>query len=65
LAYVREKDDCQVIIIVNLSGDPVMVQIKSDKLTGRFNNVFTGTDGEMSRKQEFSLQPWEYVVYTR
>lgn len=65
LAYVREKDDCQVITIVNLSGDPVMVQIKSDKLTGRFKNVFTGTDGEMSRKQEFSLEPWEYVVYTR
>jgi len=65
LAYVREKDDSQVITIVNLSGDPVMVQIKSDKLTGRFKNVFTGTDGEMSRKQEFSLQPWEYVVYTR
>jgi hypothetical protein len=54
-----------VITIVNLSGDAVMVQIKSDELTGRFKNVFTGTDGEMSRKQEFSLQPWEYVVYTR
>jgi glycosidase len=65
LAYIREKVDCQVITIVNLSGEPVMVQIKSDKLTGRFKNVFTGTEGEMSRKQEFSLQPWEYVVYTR
>lgn len=65
LAYVREKDDCQVITIVNLSGQPVMVQIKSDKLTGRFKNIFAGTEGEMSRKQEFSLQPWEYVVYTR
>jgi cyclomaltodextrinase len=64
-AYIREKDDCQVITIVNLSGDSVMVQIQSDKLTGRFKNVFTGADGEMSRKQEFSLQPWEYVVYTR
>lgn len=65
LAYIREKDDCQVITVVNLSGDAVMVQIKSDELTGRFKNVFTGTEGEMSRKQEFSLQPWEYVVYTR
>lgn len=65
LAFARLKDDCQVITIVNLSGEPVMVQIKSDVLTGRFKNVFAGTDGEMSRKQEFSLQPWEYVVYTR
>lgn len=65
LVYVREKDDCQVITIVNLSGEPVMAQVKSDKLTGRFKNVFTGTESEMSHKQEFSLQPWEYVVYTR
>ncbi len=65
LAFVREKDDCQIITLLNLSGDAVMVQVKSDKLTGRFKNVFTGTDSEMSRKQEFSLQPWEYVVYTR
>ena len=65
LAYLREKDDSQVITIVNLSGDPVMIQIKSENLTGRFKNVFAGTEGEMSRKQEFSLQPWEYVVYTR
>lgn len=65
LAYVREKNDSQVITIVNLSGDPVMIQIQSETLTGRFKNVFAGTEGEMSRRQEFSLQPWEFVIYTR
>lgn len=65
LAYVREKNDSQVITIVNLSSDPVMIQIQSETLTGRFKNVFAGTEAEMSRKQEFSLQPWEFVIYTR
>ncbi len=65
LAYVREKDGCQVITLVNLSASPVTFKVKSDKFTGRFKDVFAGTETEMSNKHEFSLQPWEYVVYTR
>lgn len=65
LAFIREKDDCQVVVVLNLSPDAVMVSIRSDKLTGRFKNVSTNTDTEMTNKQEFSLQPWEYIVYTR
>lgn len=65
LAFSREKDGCQIVTIVNLSGEAVNLSIRSEKLVGRFKNVFSGTDSEMSRKQEFALQPWEYVVYTR
>ncbi len=65
LAFIREKDDCQIVVVLNLSPDAVKVSIRSDKLKGRFKNLFSGTDTEMTNKQEFSLQPWEYIVYTR
>lgn len=61
-SYVRAKGERVVFVILNLSGDSGLdVKILDERITGRYNNVFTGevedfTDGYIR------LNAWEYLV---
>lgn len=61
-AYVREKGNKKVLIILNFSGIEQTVSIKDNTLTGKAHNVFKGKEEDLNSK-EWKMKPWGYEVY--
>ncbi|MCW0481514.1 alpha-amylase family glycosyl hydrolase [Gaoshiqia sediminis] len=64
LAYVREKNDNAVLVIMNLSSQPVVDSVEFD-----VQHDFAAWKGKEKliggEKVNIELQPWEYKIYTR
>ncbi|MGD9929733.1 MAG: alpha-amylase family glycosyl hydrolase [Mangrovibacterium sp.] len=64
LAYVREKNDNAVLVIMNLSSQPVVDSVEFD-----VQHDFAAWKGPEKliggEKVNIELQPWEYKIYTR
>lgn len=61
-AYVREKGDKKVLVILNFSGNEQTVFIKDATLTGKVHNVFKEKEETLS-SEEWKMKPWGYEVY--
>lgn len=61
-AYVREKGNKKVLVILNFSGSVQTVSIKDPTLTGKAHNVFKENEETLSSK-EWKMNPWGYEVY--
>ncbi|WP_210487781.1 alpha-amylase family glycosyl hydrolase [Rufibacter aurantiacus] len=61
-AFVREKGNKKVLVILNLSGTPQPITIKEKSLIGSAYNVFKGAKEPLSSKK-WNMQPWGYAVY--
>lgn len=61
-AFVREKGEKRVFVMLNLSANQQPIIIKEKTLLGNVYNVFKGTKESLSSKG-WSMQPWGYVVY--
>ena len=61
-AFVREKGNKRVFVILNLSANPQPITVKEKTLFGNVYNVFKGTKESLSGKA-WNMQPWSYVVY--
>ena len=60
-AFKREKDDNQVLVLLNLSGK--MQKIVPDiEFSGV--NVLTGYETVLSKGKEFEFAPWQAFVIT-
>ncbi len=68
-AFLRKNSNDEVFVILNLSAQEIDVDIFTDILKGRFMNVFDpGNYQEVinfSKKQNFILQSWSYVIYEK
>lgn len=60
-AYQREKDGHKVIVILNLSKQAQKFNAKD--ISGEPLNVFMDMKVNLNSKQQFSLEPWGYIVY--
>jgi alpha-amylase len=61
-AYVREKGNKKVLVILNFSAKEQAVAIKDATLTGKAHNVFKENEEILSSK-EWKMKPWGYGVY--
>jgi alpha-amylase len=61
-AYVREKGNKRILVILNFSGSEQTVSIKDATLTGKAHNVFKESEEILSSK-EWKMKPWGYEVY--
>ena len=61
-AFVREKGNEKVLVILNLSNSEQSITIKDKTLLLSARNVFKGTDAPLSHK-EWKMKPWGYEVY--
>ncbi|PVX46063.1 alpha amylase catalytic subunit [Flavobacterium sp. 103] len=61
-AYVREKGNKKVLVILNFSANEQAVSIKDNSLTGKAHNVFKENEETLSSK-EWKMKPWGYEVY--
>lgn len=61
-AYVREKGNKKVFVILNLSATAQNISISDKSLMGTAFNVFNGTKEKIGNRQQ-KLKPWGYKVY--
>lgn len=63
-AYQRELDGKKVIVILNFSKLPQKFIISDKTIDGNPLNAFSATKEKLEAGKEFSLQPWDYRVYS-
>jgi len=62
-AYLREKGNEKVLVILNLSGKEQKITIGDQQLSGEPMNIFMGMKEPLSMNHSFNIQPWGYIVY--
>jgi alpha-amylase len=65
MSYLRKNGDKEVLVILNLSPDYFWAEVTDINLTGKFTNVFSGTEYDFSSNKFFELHPWGYLVYEK
>lgn len=62
-AYVRQKGDSKIAVVLNLSDQPQNFTIKQNEIFGKAKNVFTSKSETLGSTTVYSMKPWEYLVY--
>lgn len=65
LAYMREKEDNRVIVVLNLTGDPQSVTLNGGNYIGDYTNVFANRSLTLTEDMVFQLNPWDYIVLAK
>ncbi len=63
LAFIRENGKKKILVVVNLSAQPVVLQVKEAKLMGKARNIFSNAIETLSSDATFALEAWGYKVY--
>jgi glycosidase len=61
-AFVREKGNKKVLVILNLSAKAQIITVKDAALAGEPLNIFMGMKENVQNKT-WSMEPWGYAVY--
>ncbi|MDP1994141.1 MAG: alpha-amylase, partial [Ignavibacteria bacterium] len=61
-ALIREKDENKVVVFFNLSASTKQITVTNIKLNGRYKNLFTDTEAQLTSPYQFLLDPWGYQV---
>ncbi|MCU0389405.1 MAG: alpha-glucosidase C-terminal domain-containing protein, partial [Chitinophagaceae bacterium] len=61
-AYVREKGNYKVLVVLNLSAKEQNIKITDATLGGQPLNVFMGSKEDILNK-DWKMEPWGYAVY--
>lgn len=64
-AYLREKADNKVLVILNLSDKGQQVSLVGDAHVGTYEEVFSGVSKTFEADDYLALEPWGYRVYTQ
>ncbi|MEO6683746.1 MAG: alpha-amylase family glycosyl hydrolase [Ginsengibacter sp.] len=62
-AYVRQKGEDKIAVILNLSGQPQQFTIKEKEIYGNAKDVFSGREETLKENHVYSLEPWQFLVY--
>jgi len=64
-AFVREKKDDKVFVVLNLTGDNLSIIIEGAECVGNYREIFTNERSSISQGVALRLKPWEYFVFTK
>lgn len=62
-AYMRQKDQHKVLVVLNLSKRAQQFSIADTAIVGKPLNVFLGVNEPLDTLHQFSMGPWGYMVY--
>ena len=63
MAYQRGQGKEALVVMLNLSDQPVYNFTVNELPEGNFKELFSGENAQFSNKQSFSLPPFGYMVY--
>ncbi|TVR41606.1 MAG: alpha-amylase [Bacteroidia bacterium] len=64
-AFVREKEEDKVFVVLNLSDKPLDVRFKGELFPGSYTELFSEEAVDFDRELRMQLEPWAYRVYFR
>lgn len=64
-AFIREKDNDQVMVVLNLSGEPAEFTLKGTLHSGTYTEVFSGEVTTFEGNETLSMVPWAYLVFEK
>lgn len=62
-AFIREKENNRVFVILNLTGNPVNITLKGSSYKGVYNDIFSGDRVKFRKGENLTLPPWDYQIY--
>lgn len=65
LAYMREKGEQRVVVILNLSPEPQDIVLKDKRLAGSYSNIFADSSTAITPGMSLKLNAWDYLVLDR
>jgi len=63
VAFVRQKGNDKVLVILNLSGDNQDFELNANQFAGDYMDVFSTEMVSLPSTSTFQLKPWSYLVY--
>ncbi len=64
-AFVREKEDQRVIVMINMSNTAIDGSFQEEGLDGTYTELFSGMDMMIASNVAFALPPWGYVLLVK
>jgi len=64
LAFTREKDNDKILVIFNLSANPIDATIQLPQ-AGEYKEYFSGENVKLAQENKISLDPWGYKIFIR
>ena len=64
-AFCRQKDENEVIVILNLSKKTVNIALQDCSFFGNYTNVFTKQQIKIEKNSNFEMNGWEYIVLVK
>ncbi len=64
-AFVREKEENKVFVVLNISDDSLNVNFVGDMFTGNYTNVFSNEALTITEEFMIEMQPWDYLVFEK
>lgn len=61
-AYLRQQGERVVLVLLNLSGNALKIDLPDDRAHGQLKNVFSGAEIDLATNRSFNLNAWEYLV---
>jgi alpha-amylase len=65
LAYVRKNGKNEVLVVLNMSKEPVAFSIEDEQVTGTFRNVFDKTKKNFDEGKSFDFKVSDYAVFEK
>jgi glycosidase len=65
LAYVRKNGKDEVLVVLNMSKEPVNFTIEDQNLSGTFRNVFDKTKRDFDNGKDFTFKVSDYAVFEK
>lgn len=65
LAYVRKNGKNEVLVVLNMSKEPVAFTIEDEKISGTFRNVFDKTKKNFDEGKSFDFNVSDYAVFEK
>ncbi|MBN9381475.1 MAG: 1,4-alpha-glucan branching protein [Chitinophagaceae bacterium] len=63
--FVRSMGVHEVLVLLNISGDSLVVPAGDLQLTGIFREIFTGVEMDVASVGRIELEPWGYRVFEK
>ena len=65
-AYLRKKEEREVLVLLNLSAQKDLhFDIMDKNVTGIYKNIFSGAANDFTKEKSFEMQAWEFLVYEK
>jgi glycosidase len=64
-AYLRKNGKDEVLVLLNMSKEPVNFSVEDAQVAGKFNNVFTKAAKDLSVNKSFEFKVSDYAVFVK